>query len=183
MNTTPRNPQAAGPNLPLAEVVLTVTKFRDVLKGPLKEGRCSEHQIAVQAGATSVFLHPGLYDKNHNEMRTIRVGLPGAILRFTIQNKKVYHPIGLAFERADGTTPMAVPCSTDALPVPGTPFGVFQLSGATLQIADIPLMGVKTSAKGGLNPPPFVTYKFSVIIQRRSDGAIGIIDPYVENQN
>jgi hypothetical protein len=192
MNTTPRNPQAApkaaGGNLRRAEVVLTVTKFRDVLQGPFKEGTCSEHQIAVPAKTQSVFLHTGYYQENKKEMRTIRVDLPGAVLRFTVaknmQDKEDYRPIGITFARADKTQPSAVYCIAGTQTAPNSPFRLTGVNRSWLEVEDTIVPGQQgLDNKGETVTPTHITYKFSVIIQRHSDGAIGIIDPYVENEN
>jgi hypothetical protein len=54
-----------------------------------------------------------------------------------------------------------------------------------VQITDIPRRRVLSMDPdyGSKPHPRWITYKFSIFIQRERDGAIGIIDPYIENEN
>ena len=86
----------------------------------------------------------------------------------------------------DGTTPAAVLWGVGSKSVPGFPFSVVGLQQGVLEIEDLPTMNLQGLASDGkvqVPKPDFITYKFSVIIQRLRDGAIGIIDPYIENEN
>lgn len=120
---------------------------------------------------------------------TVHVPLPGAILRFEITGElgqtNAYRPVGIAFRRADDTPPAAVAWSTGEHPLPLRPFSAFELNGHYVQITDIPQRRVMSlDPEYSKKPwPRWITYKFSIFIQRDSDGAIGIIDPYIENEN
>ena len=172
------SPSSAAPKK--VDVTLTVTKFCDILAGRLRKGSLAGHAIAVAKNKSNVVLKTGFYQLNVKG--TIRVPRPGAILRFNIKAQKkgtTYRPVGIAFARADKTRPMGVHWSTNRTIGRHTPFSGFQTDGRTMQITDLPLKRGNQHA----SPKNYTTYKFSVYIQRESDGRIGVIDPYIENQN
>ncbi|MBI4624529.1 MAG: hypothetical protein HY736_15095 [Verrucomicrobia bacterium] len=170
-------------SLPFVDVAFTVTNFRNVLAASPNGAPLTDHAMTVVSpDPKKVFLHRGMYAKSPLPT-TIRVMAPGAVLKFTFVGPgEIYHPVGISFERADGTVPTAV--LWDSYPAASltTPFTGLAITGATLQFTVTPLRGLATTAPGP-NPPPYVTYKFSVSIQRQSDQVIGIIDPEIENEN
>ncbi|MBI5690024.1 MAG: hypothetical protein HZC55_07965, partial [Verrucomicrobia bacterium] len=112
----------------------------------------------------------------------IRVFRPGVILRFSVVRFRgsAYLPIGIAFSQV--ITPArsrAVPCETGPVRTQVSPFGNLIISGGVLEITDqLPPARKRSSAN-----PTFTEYRFSLLLQRGSDGALGLIDPVVENEN
>ncbi len=174
-------------SLPTIDVILTVHRFRDAINGALRGGSLTDHDIDITNPNKKCHLKDGDYQRRSGVIgeRTIRVESPGAILRFIVAgagaDTEIYHPIGIAFARADGTEPAAVFLK---FAQPNSPFNVVEAQLGILVIEDAIAPGLEgRNPTGRTEIPPYITYKFSVIIQRKSDGAIGIIDPYIENQN
>jgi hypothetical protein len=220
---TAKQPAFRTCDLPTMEVTMRVKRFRNVLE-PCPSGESPLTEFTMEGpdeepAKDKLCLDDGDYQKRREanergskpppsageegipkKKHTVHVPSPGAILRFEItgelENTDSYRPVGIAFERADGTGARAVEWSTGEHPLPLRPFSAFELNGHYLQITDIPRRRVLTSDRGWLasdecvttgerkpDQPPWITYKFSIFIQQRSDGAIGIIDPYIENEN
>jgi hypothetical protein len=183
------------------EISLVVTRFQDVLDPAASGRRLTEFEMTAH-GHKGVWLDAGSFQKKRDaklreerglktppedtlefqyKKHTIQVPAQGAILRFNIvaeDGNGPYGPVGISFKRVDDTVLKAVAWST------GTstePFKVFALEAGVLSIRDIPLRGVIPN--GEVEAPPRITYEFAIFIQRQSDGAIGIIDPYIENEN
>ena len=186
MNTeTMELPASQAPGLTTVDITLTVTRFRNLLEPAAGSAPLTDF-IMTGPEEGNGRLKMGDYQKGApaGARYTLRVQRPGVVLRFTIAARadgERYLPVGIAFERGDGTAPTAVPVVTGNHGKTDTPFSDLEIKGATIQVLDRPLGGVP--AKGETTPPRRVTYKFSVFIQRQSDGALGLIDPWIENEN
>lgn len=179
----PARPAAAA--LSTVDVTLTVTRFQSLLESAGTNAPLSDFEMSGPEDGNGR-LKVGDYQKGSppGARHTLRVQRPGVLLRFTIapgSDGERYHPVGISFERADRTAPVAVPWTTGAHSPAGSPFSGLTIEGATIQVIDRPLGGVP--AAGEANPPRRVTYKFSVFVQRERDGALGLIDPGIENEN
>ncbi len=112
--------------------------------------------------------HPRVALKND----ILVVKAPGAVIRLTIaapaKEKMKYYPAGITFVRENSET------LGEALRLgrPDLLQRKIVIDGQTLTFTD--------RFKKGAGD---VLYKFSVILQRGSDGAIGIIDPGIENDS
>jgi hypothetical protein len=176
------------------DVTLTVTQFRDVLASTSGGSSPTDHLIAIaNENPNLCFLRNGTYARG-TEKTTIRVqkdpNVPSGsnvrtdasvVLQFKIDanDGESYMPIGIAFRRADKSSPAAVECTTDRALATDTPFSGLNIAGDVLTVTNSPLR----KASPNVSSDTHTTYKFSVIIQRKSDGAIGILDPEIENEN
>jgi hypothetical protein len=155
------DPATSAASLP-AEVTITVIRFSDVLSAkPARGGRGTGYTLKLRKK------HPQVSLKGDD----IYVKSPGAIIRFTLTpspgEKESYFPLGIAFVR-EGE------CNRDDLERLGLlnfPQGQTRVDGHSLVIAD--------SYK---DDEPNIRYKFSVVVQRGSDGRIGIIDPGIRHE-
>ena len=150
-------------------VTLTVTKFVDVLTSEAQEG----------ARGTLCDLH---MEKHPRVAATAQAkGKPAALLVygggatfcFDLRSKirgESFLPVGIAFRRQPHPAPGAAPA--DPLARDTFSYASLHLAGRQLKITD-------HFRQGG----PRIRYKFSVIIQRRHDGALGIIDPDIINES
>ena len=178
-------PARPGPALATIDVTLTVTRFQNLLEpGAAAAPLCDFEMKGPDDGNGR--LKVGDFQKGSpaGARHTLRVQRPGVMLRFTIEpgpEGERYLPVGISFERADRTLPMAVPWSSDARAPAGSPFSGLTIEGPTIRVLDQPIGGVL--ANGEVTPPRRVTYKFSVFVQRQRDGALGVIDPGIENEN
>lgn len=171
--------------LATVDVTLTVTRFQSLLESAAGRAPLSDFVMSGPEDGNGR-LKVGDYQKGSpaDARHTIRVQRPGVVIRFTVapgEDGERYRPVGISFERADQTAPVAVPWTTGTRPPSGSPFSSLTLDGSTIQVVDQPLGGVP--AKGEATPPRRVTYKFSVFLQRERDGALGLIDPGIENEN
>lgn len=143
-----------------AEVVITVTEFRPVLAPELSGARDTGYTMKLKRPHPRVSLNDD----------TLVVKAPGAVIRLTIaaKDKIKYYPAGITFVRedSDGLSESLRLGRPDLLQ------RKIVIDGQTLTFTD-------RFKKGTEN----VLYKFSVILQRGTDGAIGIIDPGIENDN
>lgn len=143
-----------------AEVVLTVTEFRPVLTPEVRGLPSTDYKMCLKRPHRRVSLKDD----------TLVVKYPGATLRLTIastaNDKTTYFPAGVTFVREDSKN-LSV---AERLGQKDILQRRIMIDGQTLTFTD-------RFKKGKDN----VLYKFSVIIQRGSDGAIGIIDPSIEN--
>ena len=143
-----------------AEVVITVTKFQPVLSSELRGDRDTAYIMRLKRPHRHVSLKDDI----------IFVEAPGAAIRLTIASaagdKNRYYPAGITFVREDGKG------LSEELLLGRThlPQRRIVIDGQTLTFTDRFKKGKET-----------VRYKFSVVIQRGRDGAIGIIDPGIEN--
>jgi hypothetical protein len=146
-----------------AEITIKVTQFREVLAPEAsRAGRGTDYEMKMRKRHPRVFI----------KADTIHIKTPGAVLRFTItsspEDKEKYYPAGITFVRE------GLESTSDGQRLGKENFlqrKIF-LDGRTLTLTD----SYKDEARG-------VRYKFSVIIQRGSDGAIGIIDPGIEHDD
>ena len=161
--------KAVGNALKTAIVKLTVSKFVDVLssEAPHNE-RNTECVMDVDTGQPRVAkaLVP------QGKPQTLKVKGGGATFCFQIRSKDrkhQYFPLGIAFRRRinrgyDND-------KDDILGRRNFSFASMHLFGRSLYITD----SFKDCGSSD-------RYKFSVIIQRQHDGAIGIIDPGIEHE-
>lgn len=141
-----------------AEVVLTVTQFRPVLSPEVRGLPSTDYKMCLKKPHRRVSLKDD----------TLVVKHPGTTIRLTIassvDDKTKYYPAGITFVREEGKRLSDV-----------------ELLGqkAFLQrriVIDGQTLTFSNRFKKGKDVVP---YKFSVIIQRGLDGAIGIIDPRI----
>lgn len=139
------------------DVVIAVTKFKDVLASDTpRGGRGTEYIMKLASKDPRVEI----------KGNAIYVKPPGAVLRFTIISargqKTRYFPVGITFVREGDRN------SSDEqrLGLLNFPQSDIHMERQRLVITD----SYKDKAK-------CVRYKFSVIVQRGSDGKVGIIDP------
>ncbi|HTX64421.1 MAG TPA: hypothetical protein VMD31_01500 [Opitutaceae bacterium] len=150
-------------------VTLTVTKFVDVLASEAHEGaRGTLYDMLVDKHPRAV---PGAPVKG--KLTTFQIYGGEATICFEVKSKvrgEQFLPVGIAFRRqphpASGGAP-ADPLARDTFS-----YASLHMSGRQLKITD-------HFRQGG----PRIRYKFSVIIQRRHDGALGIIDPDIINES
>jgi hypothetical protein len=159
MNTPKGADRASVP----AEIVITVKKFRAVLSAQeARDVRATDYVMRMKRK------HPRVSLQND----TVFVRAPGAVIRLTVASsagdKERYYPAGITFVRENGRD------LSDALRLGRPDFRQDRivLDGRALTFAD-------RFAKGKVN----IRYKFSLILQRGSDGAIGIVDPGIENDS
>jgi hypothetical protein len=171
------HPNVAAVRLPPPfEVVFTVNSFRNLLVSGARQSHVTGVTITMPApNPARCYLYPG----SGGGAPSIRVLRPGAALRFRVvgSDDEPYLAVGVTFTSlANRKSPFAVACETGSGRPVGTPFGNLELVNRELFFADS-LPGAAAS------PQTFTAYKFSVLIQRVSDGALGLIDPEVENEN
>jgi hypothetical protein len=146
--------------LATAEVVLTVTEFRPVLSPEVRGLPSTGYKMCLKKPHRRVSLKDD----------TLVVKHPGATIRLTIaslaNDKTTYFPAGVTFVREDSKDLSVI----ERLGQRDILQRRITIDGQTLTFTD-------RFTKGKDN----VMYKFSVIIQRGADGAIGIIDPGIEN--
>lgn len=144
-----------------AEVTLTVTGFKDVL--------ASNTSAESRNTAAGMFVspHPRVY-QDPDKPDTLRIKPKGATIRFTIKPDD-YFPIGIAFQLVSGVPD---PDTLDRLGTLNFEQAQMPRTPHTLCITD------SFKDEDGDN-----RYKFSVIVQRASDCAIGIIDPGIEHDS
>ena len=146
-----------------AEIRMSVVRFEDVLDGETQHTcRKTGFEMALVGSPTNVSLKGDI----------IYVKAPGATIRFTLvslkEDKEHYYPIGITFFRTDKREVS----EKQRLGLLNFPQSNIRLEGRTLSITD--------TYKDGRYP---VRYKFSVVIQRGSDGKIGIIDPAISHDS
>lgn len=182
-----------------ADVVISVTRFRNVLdpndwdksKRP-PESMLTEHDLAMPWQSK-----PWVYLKRSGLQAlqgapVIRVSSAGAILRIVItvpdksgdeaapEKSDSYHPVGISFTRVDEKFEPKAVLFTTALRPEASPFSDLKITPSMVQFKVTPLHGLR-GADGKW--ASHITYKFWIMIQRARDGALGVIDPYEENEN
>jgi hypothetical protein len=142
-----------------AVVDVTVNEFRDIFEasgvGPLERG--TPHSMAMRQG------HPQVSIDSYGN---IAIKPYGATLEFVVSEG--YYPIGIAFKLLSGVTN------------PDDEERLGQLNFSQLRVRpENHSLSVTDEFKDleGDN-----RYKFSILIQRGSDGQIGIIDPGIVHQ-
>jgi hypothetical protein len=176
-----------------ADFILWVTGFNDIMapivppkKGaPVRPAPTNYRLELLNPQRGSVFLKPSGHPLIRGQ-EVIRVQTPGAHLRFRVmvpfepdENPlEGYLPVGVSFARVDDLVPRAVALSSPVQP--GSPFSRLEIRQSLLQFTAIPQHGLKDQNGNWVS---HITYKFNIFIQRMKDGAIGVIDPYEENDN
>lgn len=173
MNTQPKSakPQVAAmiPKNALkpVKVTLTVTKFVDVLKSRARGGARNTKCKMKIANHPDAWMTKGI--KGGPPRLNIAKG--GATICFWIKSADPgynYFPLGIAFKRWKDSAPRNK--KKDTLGRTNFSFASMHLYGRSLYITD-------NFNDCGADD----RYKFSVIIQRQHDGAIGIIDPPLDH--
>lgn len=144
------------------EITVTVTKFRDVLAADGERGgRETEYAIKLRRR------DPRAYLKGDD----IYILRPGTTLRFTIASadtaKETFYPAGITFVR-EGERTDSDRLRLGLLNFPQT---LTRVEGRTVSITD----SYRDKARR-------VRYKFSLLVQRGSDGKMGIIDPGIVHE-
>ena len=149
-----------------AEVILTVnpSKFRNIFR--VKGSGKSRNTVAKMKMTIKHHPRVQIYPKFPDSL-VIRP--KGATIRFTIQPRNQYSPIGIAFNKIKGR-----PHRKQRDRIGSLNFQTSQMprDRHTLLITD----SFKDKEQDD-------HYKFSVIIQRMKDGAIGIIDPDIIHEH
>jgi len=157
-----KNAKVVAKALAPAEVVLTVIAFRPVLSPEVRGLPTTDYKMCLKRPHRRVSLKDD----------TLVVKYPGATLRLTIastaDDKTIYFPAGVTFVREDSKDLTVA----ERLGQKDILQRRIMIDGQTLTFTDRFKRGKES-----------VRYKFSVIIQRGSDGAIGIIDPGIENDH
>lgn len=139
------------------DVRITVTKFKDVLARD-KSGQRRDTEYTMRLGRK----HRLAAIKDDN----LLIRPPGAMIRFTIgssaSDSEKYYPVGITFLR-EGEKNTS---DRQRLGLLNFPQSETRFDGRALSITD-------TYKDASL----YVRFKFSIVIQRGSDGKIGIIDP------
>jgi len=158
--------RVVGNALKTAHITLTVTKFVDVLTSEdprnQRNTECDMTPEKRPATVTKLAAAPG-------KAQTLQVRGGGATFAFWVKSKDrkySYYPIGIAFRRRNNRGPDND--KNDTLGRRNFSFASMHLWGRTLYITD----SFRDCGQGD-------RYKFSIIIQRQQDGAIGIIDPSI----
>jgi hypothetical protein len=155
MNNTTARGSAKNP----IEVVITVTQFKDVLA---TSDRKRDTDFQMKMGKED----PRAYVDGAN----LFIKPPGAPVRFSVDSapgdSENYYPVGITFvrEREHNTS------DKQRLGLLNFPQNESRGDIRSFLITDSYQDGAKS-----------VRYKFSVILQRGSDGIIGIIDPGIEH--
>jgi hypothetical protein len=142
------------------EVVISVTRFREALPTKSRQGGATEFVMKLARKDPRAFIKGDV----------LFISRPNTSVRFTLRgagaSRDRYYPLGISFLRENN--------SEDGddyrLGFLTFPQSETRPDGATLTILDT----YRESAAG-------VRFKFSLFIQRGSDGALGIIDPSIEH--
>jgi len=146
-------------NSRLVHVLLTVTKFRDVI---CEQGGLTEHAISLPRGESS---------RVRLEKDTLFIKPPAVSLVFTLasakEDRENYYPLGISYVRAGES-------KTEALRLGFVNFPQKKqlVKGRQIVVTD----SYRDREK-------YAKYKFSIFVQRGSDGKIGIIDPSIVHDN
>jgi hypothetical protein len=144
------------------EVSISIKRFVDVLTTLAgRTCRGTEYAMKLKRKDPRAFIRGDI----------IYVRPPGGVIRFSINSvpgdKERYYPAGITFLRE------------------GEPYGNNMLRLGMLNFpqsrthADGQTLSIFDSYK---DDAPRVRYKFSVIVQRGSDGSIGIVDPGIDHE-
>jgi hypothetical protein len=147
--------------LSTASISVEVEDFRDIFTatGSMRR-RSTSHRMRLSRPHPRVHIDP-------EEPDTLRIKPRGATLRFTISPKN-YFPIGIAFELRGG-----IACPEDEERLGFLNFDQVKIrpDGNSISVTD-EFKDLDADDR----------YKFSIIIQRGSDGRIGIIDPGIRHE-
>lgn len=198
--------------MPTAVFTIRITQFRDFIAG---EGESTyeilppafaEKKSKMENGQEKVFweigpvtLHVGHYQKKYTYATkppiptTVRLEQPHAVLAFEVTDKDgkagPYYPVGIAFTRADETTPIGAPSTTGAQKIPITvkdtkqysPFSKLSLNDPFRQIeVDVERIEKLYSKTKGSEKASHRTYRVIMFIQELATGKIGMLDPEIE---
>jgi hypothetical protein len=142
------------------EVIVAVTRFREALSTKSRQGGKTE--VVMKLASTD----PRAFVKGD----VLIIRCPNTSVRFALRgtgaSRDRYYPLGISFLREND------PEGSDdyRLGFQTFPQAETQPDGTTITILDT----YKESAAGA-------RFKFSLFIQRGSDGALGIIDPSIEH--
>ena len=143
------------------DVELSVTGFKDVFTDESRQNGGTAYTMKLKRK------HPRAKIIGDD----IYVRRPGATLRFTVESsngdKETYYPVGIAFVREGDHPSDELRLGMGSFPKLRT-----RTDGQTLTI--VHRCGTETGR---------VRHKFSVVIQRGSDGRIGIIDPGITSDD
>ena len=148
------------------EIVFSIVKFRNLLS-PYAGSPLTLHRMQLVNPNEAV----QLAERKNSENILIHSG--EATIRFTIKpdaSNDVYFPIGIAFQlrRGKGKT------------VDGDILGRKDFHREAVRLGANDLI-IKASHFEGCGSTPQHRYKFSLFIQRERDGALGVIDPGIDN--
>ncbi len=174
--------------------VLKIDKLQNILGTIEQNKKFTPYTLTgpEQKDSPCLYWTDGSMQKNEDRSKptTIHVGpdCPHAVITITIDSDENVVPVGIAFQRADGTKPNGVVCSTDPWrpkdpahpeePNDSTPFSRLQITGNQLEITIHRKRITKWTPK-----PSHITYRYFVFIQNLDSGEIGIIDPEIEDEN
>jgi len=157
--------KAAAPALDPVEIMIAVTKFNEVVS--------SDVSLRAANGNTDYTMKMRKKDPRACiEGDNLCMKRPGAPIKFTITSvpgdEEKYYPTGITFLReAKSNT-----SDKQRLGLLNFPQNETRMDGRSVFVTD--------TYKDGKER---VRYKFSLLIQRGSDGKIGIIDPGIEHQD
>ena len=150
------------------EIVFSIVRFRNLLS-PHAGSPTTRHRMQLVNPNEAV----ALAERKSSERILIHSG--EATIRFTIKpdaNNDVYFPIGIAFKLRPGKGKAA---SGDIL-------GRKDFSRENVRLGVNDLI-IKASHFEGCGSTPQHRYKFSLFIQRERDGALGVIDPAIDDDH
>jgi len=156
------------PSETFTEVVFSIVKFRNLLS-PHAGSPLTPHRMQLVNPNEGVKLG----EKKSSERILIHSG--EATIRFTIKpdaNNDVYFPIGIAFKLRRGKGNAG---SGDVL-------GRKDFRREEIRLGANDLI-IKASHFEGCGSAPEHRYKFSLFIQRERDGALGVIDPAIDDDH
>ena len=148
------------------EIVFSIVRFRNLLS-PHAGSPMTLHRMQLVNPNEAV----ELTERKNSENILIHSG--EATIRFTIKpdaNNDVYFPIGIAFQLRRGK----------GKAVGGDILGRKDFSREEVRLGANDLI-IQASHFEGCGSTPGHRYKFSLFIQRERDGALGVIDPGIDN--
>ncbi len=154
------------PTETFTEIVFSIVKFRNLLS-PYAGSPLTLHRMQLVNPNQAVELAA----RKSSEKILIHSG--EATIRFTIKpdaNNDVYFPIGIAFQLRRGK----------GKAVSGDILGRKDFSREKVRLGANDLV-IKASHLEGCGSAPRHRYKFSLFVQRERDGALGVIDPGIDN--
>lgn len=158
------------------------------------------HQYPTWYCGKNVSLHVGHYQKRYTYEpderipTTIRLEANHAVLQLQVVDQDGqlgrYHPVGIAFSRADETEPIGAPFTTGAQRVPITingaekesPFSkvTINVPPGTIEVDVERIAKLHSKTKDSDKKGSHRTYRFIVFIQDLRTGTVGVIDPELE---
>jgi hypothetical protein len=149
-----------------AVIAFKITAFNPVLVDDCEKPRSR----SIPGGASQAVMR--VVKKNPRvridpERQLISVNAPGAILQFVVE-PNLYLPIGISFWMLPTDAKVGAEQKAGLVDFEDPQI---QRRGRTISIND-------RFKSGG----PYFIYKFSMVIQRLSDGKLGIVDPGIENE-